>query len=207
MTSRPFARLIACALLSTAMAAPAVAQPLAGAPEPAAYAAPAPPQQPPGPRDGRECWAQVREPARYAPPPTGPEYVWTQAPAPPGAPGPVWCLTVRPMQGAPVMIAPERMGWIRVLCADDVTPARVEHLQRGLYQQGFYRGGFDGRYDAATASAVAAFQGARHIHHRGYLSYETFEAVEAPPPRVIYLRRPTTFERGYLTWPGKSRYW
>jgi hypothetical protein len=24
---------------------------------------------------------------------------------------------------------------------------------------------------------------------------------------VIYLRRPTTFERGYLTWPGKSRYW
>jgi hypothetical protein len=207
MTPSPLARPLASALLLAALAAPAVAQPLAGAPEPVGYAAAPPPQGAPG-ASGRECWAQVREPARYAPPPTGPEYVWTQAPAPPGAPGPVWCLTVRPMQGGPVMVAPERMGWIRVLCADDVTPARVERLQRGLYEQGYYRGGFDGRYDAQTASAVSAFQGARHIHHRGYLSFETVGAIEAaPPPRVIYLRRPTTFDRGYVTWPGKSRYW
>ena len=184
---------------------------------------------------GGECYAQVRYPAPYAPPPSGPEYVWTQAPAPPGAPGPVWCLTLTHFSGRPVQVAPERLGWIRVLCADDVTPERVEHLQRRLHERGLYRGEIDGRYDEQTEEGVVAFQRERRIAHRGYLSYETVSALEegpspccaaappppccapvvaapccvpvAPPPRVIYWRRPTTFERGYVSWPGKSAYW
>jgi hypothetical protein len=156
---------------------------------------------------GGECYAQVRYPASYAPPPSGPEYVWTQAPAPPGAPGPVWCLTVQRFPDRPVEVAPERLGWIRVLCADDVTPARVSRLQRRLHERGLYRGEIDGRYDEETEAAVVAFQRERHIEHRGYLSYATVAALDVPPPVVIYPRQPTTFERGYVSWAGKSRYW
>jgi hypothetical protein len=156
---------------------------------------------------GGECYAQVRYPASYAPPPSGPEYVWTQAPAPPGAPGPVWCLTVRPFPSRPVEVAPARLGWIRVLCADEATPERVSRLQRRLHERGLYRGEIDGRYDEETASAVVAFQRERHIEHRGYLSYQTLTALEVPPPLVVYPHAPTTYERGYVSWPGKSRYW
>ena len=158
-------------------------------------------------RGSGECYAQVRYPATYAPPPTGPEYIWTQAPAPPGAPGPVWCLTVQPFPNRPVQVAPERLGWVRVLCADEVTPARVAHLQRRLHARGLYRGEIDGRYDEETAGAVASFQQERHIEHHGYLSYQTVSALEEPSPIVVYRRRPSTFERGYVSWPGKSRYW
>ena len=156
---------------------------------------------------GRECYAQVRTPAAYAPPPSGPEYVWRQAPAPPGAPGPVWCLTVQPFPNQAVQVAPARLGWIRVLCADDATPERVSRLQRGLHARGLYRGEIDGRYDEQTADAVIAFQHERHIEHRGYLSYETLGALEGPPPPPVYWRRSTSFDRGYLEWPGKAHYW
>lgn len=161
------------------------------------------------PASGGECYAQVRYPASYAPPPSGPEYVWTQAPAPPGAPGPVWCLTVTRFPDRPVQVAPARLGWVRVLCADEVTPARVSRLQRRLHERGLYRGEIDGRFDARTEEAVVAFQSERHIEHRGYLSYETVAALDLPPPPpvVIYRPAPTTFERGYVSWDGKSRYW
>jgi hypothetical protein len=151
----------------------------------------------------RECYAHVRIGATYAPPPTGPEYVWRQAPAPPGAPGPVWCLVVQPFPQQPVMLTPEHMGWIRVLCADETTPARVSMMQRRLYEQGLYAGGFEGRYDLATAQAVARFQASQRIADDGYLGYRTFAALEALPPRRIYLRRPTTFDTGVLNWSGK----
>ena len=105
-----------------------------------------------------------------------------------------------------MQVAPARLGWVRVLCADDATPERVSHLQRRLHARGLYRGEIDGRYDDRTADAVIAFQQARHIEHRGYLSYETLSALEGPP-EPIYWRAPTTFERGYLEWPGKSHYW
>ena len=217
------AKMLGVALCALA-AAPAFAQELAGAPDAgppggSGWSAPAPqPYGEAGPSwgpharrghahdGGRECYAQVRTPAAYAPPPTGPEYVWRQAPAPPGAPGPVWCLTVQPFPNQAVQVAPARLGWIRVLCADDATPERVSRLQRGLHERGLYRGEIDGRYDEQTADAVIAFQHERHIEHRGYLSYETLGALEGPPPPV-YWRRPTTFERGYLEWPGKSHYW
>ncbi len=211
----PSSKLSAFALVLAGLAplaAPARAQALAGAPQ--AYAA-SDDQGPPAHRRGhrreaRECYAQVRYPASYAPPPSGPEYVWTQAPAPPGAPGPVWCLTVQPFPNQPVQVSPARFGWVRVLCADDQTPERIARVQRGLYGRGLYRGEIDGRYDEQTAGAVVAFQHERHIEHRGYLSYQTLTALDVPPPPapiVIYQRRPTTFERGYVAWPGESRYW
>ena len=209
----PSSKLAAVALVLAAggpVAAPSGAQDLAGAPQ--AYAsdeAGLPMRH--GHRHGRagECYAQVRYPASYAPPPSGPEYVWTQAPAPPGAPGPVWCLTVQPFPQQPVQVSPARFGWVRVLCADDQTPERIARVQRGLYGRGLYRGEIDGRYDEETAGAVAAFQRERHIEHHGYLSYATLTALDVPPPQtiVIYQRRPTTFERGYVAWPGQTRYW
>ena len=219
-----FAKLLGFALCAV-VAAPAFAQELAGAPESGPDAprgwssASAQPYgedrsgwERHGRRErarggGRECYAQVRTPAAYAPPPTGPEYVWRQAPAPPGAPGPVWCLTVQPFPSQPVQVAPARLGWIRVLCADDATPERVSRLQQGLHARGLYRGEIDGRYDEQTADAVIAFQHERHIEHRGYLSYETLGALEAPPPPPVYWRPRTSFDRGYLEWPGKSHYW
>ncbi len=214
--AQPFAaKLLAAKLVGIALcalvAAPAFAQDLAGAPEgpDGAYGgvprtwSPRP-HHPRGHANGRECYAQVRT-AAYAPPPTGPEYVWRQAPAPPGAPGPVWCLTVQPFPSQPA--PPARLGWIRVLCADDATPERVSRLQRGLHARGLYRGEIDGRYDEQTADAVIAFQHERHIEHRGYLSYETLGALEGPPPPPVYWRPRTSFERGYLEWPGKSHYW
>ena len=202
--------------LAALLAAPLVAsaQPLGGAPEPQAYGNNSGPwgggEPAPRHRHGGECYAQVRYPASYAPPPTGPEYIWTQAPAPPGAPGPVWCLPVQPFPNQPVQVAPARLGWVRVLCADDVTPERVSRLQRRLHARGLYRGEIDGRYDEQTQGAVVAFQRESHIEHRGYLSYETVAALDAPappPPVVVYRRHRTTAERGYVYWPGKSQYW
>jgi hypothetical protein len=218
-----FKLLSTLAVAAVALQAPAAfAQQLAGAPQvydsPPGYAGSGYGDEGPAPsRHGRhaerahpqECYAKVRVAATYAPPATGPEYVWRQAPAPPGAPGPVWCLTVQPMPSQPVMVSPERLGWIRVLCADEVTPERVSTVQRRLYREGLYQGGIDGRYDAATAQALARFQRERHIDHGGYFSYQTWGAIEAlppaPPPRVVQWRRPTTFDTGVLDWSGKSR--
>lgn len=157
-------------------------------------------------RRGGECWAQVKYPARFAPPPSGPEYVWTRQPGPPGSPGPIWCLTVQSLPGRPILVSPERLGWVRVLCADEATAPRIADVQRQLNAHGYYRGQIDGRYDEETAYAVRRFQSERHIEHRGYLSYETLTALDAPPPRRVYPHRYTTFETGYVSWPGKVRY-
>ncbi|MHB8285997.1 MAG: peptidoglycan-binding domain-containing protein [Caulobacteraceae bacterium] len=157
---------------------------------------------------GGECYAKVKFGAQYAAPPTGPEYVWTQQPGPPGSPGPIWCLTVQALPQQPVMISPERYGWVRVLCDTDATPTRISSVQRRLSERGMYRGAIDGRYDEQTAYAVRRFQSERHIEDRGYLSYQTLSALEvAPPaPQRVYWRRPTTFETGVLDWPGKTRF-
>ena len=218
MSSFNVSRLALAALMAAPIATSVQAQELAGAPQSyvqGGYSSRVYAEDIASPRgraerrhgEARECYAQVRYPATYAPPPTGPEYIWRQAPAPPGAPGPVWCLTVQSFPNQPVQVAPARLGWVRVLCADEQTPDRIARLQRRLNEEGLYRGEADGRYDERTAGAVAAFQQERHIEHRGYLSYETLSALNVPPPVVIYRRKPTTFDRGYVTWPGESRYW
>jgi peptidoglycan hydrolase-like protein with peptidoglycan-binding domain len=131
-----------------------------------------PADAPPG-----ECYARVRVPGGpIQGPPTLQGAQWVMAPGPPGAPGPIWCLV--PTGPAPVAFEPDRYGFIRVLCEDDLTGARVSGIQRQLYQRGYYRGPFSGRYDAATAAAVAQFQSGANIAHGGYMSFETVQALE-----------------------------
>ena len=60
---------------------------------------------------------------------------------------------------------------------------------------------------ARTAWALRRFQSERRIEDRGYLGYGTLSALEGPPPPPPYYRgywgRPTTFDTGVITWPGK----
>jgi len=131
-----------------------------------------PPNAPPG-----ECYARVRTPDA-APPPMMQGAHWVMSPGPYGSPGPIWCLV--PTGPAPVAApAMERYGWIRVLCDQDATPDRIRHVQRSLHDRGYYRGGYSGRYDAATAAAVSQFQSSARIEHGGYLSMDTLEALDA----------------------------
>jgi hypothetical protein len=174
------------------------------------------------------CYAHVSAPAEYGPPPA-PGAHWRLNPPPPGAPGPVWCLVVDPA-APPPLLAPERDGWVRVLCDADATPARLRRLQRRLRAEGDYAGELSGRYDAATGAAVRRFQARRHIAHGGYLSLGTVEALEGgatsayaatfsvaaapapvippPPPPVVVLPAPHCCAPSgpagrWLSWPGK----
>jgi hypothetical protein len=168
------------------------------------------------------CYAHVSAPAEYGPPPA-PGAHWRLNPPPPGAPGPVWCLVADPAAPAP-LIAPEREGWVRVLCDADATPTRIRRLQRRLHADGDYAGEVSGRYDEATASAVHRFQVRRHIAHGGFLSLRTMEAIESggapyayastaalpppavippPPPPVVILPPPHEDGPRWLSWPGK----
>jgi len=205
---------------------------LAGAPAVlSALPLPGPNDSPPDGSRAKECYAKVKFGAQYGvEPPTGPHYSWRQQRGPPGAPGPIWCLV--PDIGAPrqVLIAPERYGWIRVLCDTEATPARIVGVQRQLSAAGLYQGPIVGRYDPNTTAAVERFQAQRHIEDRGYLSYATLSALSVysqssyaqssytqngyyqapyPPPQAYappyaYAYRPlTTFDTGVLTWPGK----
>jgi len=133
---------------------------------------------PPDAGHAKECYAKVKFGAQYgAAPPTGPHYVWRQAPGPPGAPGPIWCLVPEVSAPQQVLISPERYGWIRVLCDTEATPARIVGVQRQLSAAGVYQGPLDGRYDSNTTAAVERFQAQRHIEDRGYLSYATLSAL------------------------------
>lgn len=168
------------------------------------------------------CYAHVTAAAEYGPPPE-PGAHWRLSPPPPGAPGPVWCLVFDPAAPAP-LIALKRDGWIRVLCDADQTAVRISSLQRRLHGYGDYAGSVTGRYDAATAGAVARFQRERRIAHGGYLSLRTVEAIEAgeaaraypapapvayippPPPPVVILPAPRPPPSPWLVWPGKTMF-
>lgn len=173
---------------------------VAGAAPAFAYAAPAAdgvldelPAHPPA----GTCYARVKVLAEAGPPP-GPRAVWRQSPALPGAVGPTWCLVLEPGQAAPP--PPERFGWVKVLCDTDATPTRIRKIQKNLAARGDYAGPESGRYDQATAEAVARFQRGQNIDHGGYLSVQTVDAIErfearpyaaqsyapaAPPPLYV----------------------
>lgn len=171
------------------------------------------------------CYARVTAAATVSPPVPG-RVRWRLSPPPPGAPGPLWCLVEEPGQPARV-IAPERSGWIRVLCDDEATPARISRVQRRLHELRVYEGEASGRYDAATAAAVGRFQSERRIAHGGYLSLRTLDALEGgaayaalppppvaappccvappPPPPVVTIPvvQPPPPPSPWLSWPGK----
>ena len=92
--------LLAAAMGAAAVSAPAQAHEILAAPP--AYAHPG------------ACYAHVRRPARYAPPP-GPRGAWRLTPPGPGQPGPTWCFVTEP-GGPPVLLDPGVDGWIRVAC-------------------------------------------------------------------------------------------
>jgi hypothetical protein len=69
----------------------------------------------------------------------------------------------------------------------------VRLLQRRLHDRGFNPGGESGEYDRPTADAVGRFQRHAHIEHGGYLSLDTWDALngdEPGPPPPIAERRP-----------------
>ena len=139
-----------------------------------------PADAPPG-----ECYARVKVPGApvYSPPSLQGAH-WVQMPGPPGSPGPIWCL----VQTGPTAVAfePDRYGFIRVLCEDQLTGARISGLQSQLHQRGYYSGAVTGRYDAATAAAVAQFQTGANIAHGGYMSVETVQALEGGYAQQAY---------------------
>jgi hypothetical protein len=140
-----------------------------------------PDHAPPG-----ECYARVKIPGQvHQAPPQLQGAQWVAMPGPPGSPGPIWCL-VPTSTTAVAWQEPDRYGFVRVLCETDITSDRVIGIQRQLHSRGYYRGGFSGQYDAATAAAVAQFQSQASIGHGGYLSFETVRALDsgvgAPAP-------------------------
>lgn len=127
------------------------------------------------------CYARVKVLNDDRGPPPGPRAVWKETDALPGAMGPTWCLVSEPGYGPPP--APERFGWVKVLCDTDATPDRVRRIQSRLRAHGDYSGEDTGRYDQATADAVARFQQGEHIDHGGYLSLQTVEAIDRSEAR------------------------
>jgi peptidoglycan hydrolase-like protein with peptidoglycan-binding domain len=162
-------RLVSALVVATTLGSAAYAEGPRGRPD---ILSELPADAPPG-----ECYARVRVPGG---PVQGPPQLagarWEMRPGPPGAPGPIWCLV--PTGPAPVAFAPDRYGFVRVLCDDDLTGPRVTGIQRQLHRRGHYKGPLSGRYDQATASAVADFQRSAQISHGGYLSLDTIEALE-----------------------------
>lgn len=109
-------RVLAVALALVAAPTLALAQPYQGPPDEAILAAP-PADAPPG-----VCYAHVRVPgATVMAPPRVVGAHWTQSPPPPGAIGPVWCLTPDLVGAHPIQL-PDREGWIRVECAPPPRP-------------------------------------------------------------------------------------
>ena len=157
-----------------------------------------PADAPPG-----ECYARVKVPGG---PIQGPPQVtgaqWVMMPGPPGAPGPIWCLVQT--AAAPVAFEPDRYGFIRVLCEDELTGPRVSAFQPQLHSRGYYSGAVTGRYDAATAAAVTRFQAGANIAHGGYMSFETAQALEGGYASQGYsYQASTSYGGGYAApWNG-----
>jgi len=207
-------KLMLLILLGAASLGACAAEPPAPAPYAAAAAAPAaamipapPPFVPPPPTHGfppppapdgllsappadaqpGACFAKVTvRGAMITPPPPPPHAFWVMTPARPGDIGPTFCLYFAPGAPPPPTFAPNRTGWIRVVCDRDLTATRVRGVQRRLSRLGLYRGPAHGRYDAETARAVARFQQNRGIPHGGYLSLETMRALEGSARRQAY---------------------
>jgi hypothetical protein len=189
------------ALAFLAMTASGCAHAAAAGPEPSAAAFEGVLSELPAHPPAGTCYARVKVLAdeRAAPPP-GPRAVWRQTPALPGAVGPTWCLVTEPGLPPPPP-PPERFGWVRVLCDTDATPDRIRRIQGRLRAHGEYEGEETGRYDQATADAVARFQQSQHIEHGGYLSLQTVEAIERAEGREAQAAPPAIHVTGCCAAP------
>jgi hypothetical protein len=154
--------------------------------------------EPPANARAGQCFAKVVVPGQpvYGPPSLQSHMRWVQTPPQPGTIGPVWCQVWEQGYQPTVSYTPERYGWIRVICDKDATRDKIGHIQHRLHDWGYYQGGYDGQYDAATAEAVKRFQSERHVEHGGYLSYKTMEMLDAAPPAPV--APAMTYAQGYV---------
>jgi hypothetical protein len=114
----------------------------------------------------------------------------------------MWCLYLEPGAPAPPRFAPDRFGWIRVVCDEAANAGVIRHVQTRLKAWGYYGGPETGRFDAPTARAVRRFQEERRIDHAGYLSYPTLEALNAPPQAFAGPGGPVPNAYGPVPQPG-----
>ena len=144
---------------------------------------------PPAHARAGQCYAHVRKAARYAPPPM-PGAHWTLNPPPPGAPGPVWCLTFD-AAAPPQVISLAREGWIRVSCG----PRRIAHVQPHHHRPRF-----------VAPTPVIAPPPLR-VNPCCLLA----ASAGPPPPPVVILPAPRPYSPPspagrWLSWPGKRLY-
>jgi regulator of extracellular matrix RemA (YlzA/DUF370 family) len=83
------------------------------------------------------------------------------------------------------VVEPGRREWVRVLCEAEADHPRIKRLQHRLHQRGYYKGSVDGLYGEGTAEAVRRFQHDKGLHHEGYLSAPTLEALGEPMPAPV----------------------
>ncbi len=154
--------------------------------------------EPPANAHAGQCFAKVVVPGQpvYGPPSLQPHMRWVQTPPQQGTIGPVWCQVWEQGYQPTVSFTPERYGWIRVICDKDATKDKIGHIQHRLHDWGYYQGGYEGQYDAATAEAVKRFQAERHVEHGGYLSYKTMEMLDTAPPAPV-IAPPVGYAQGY----------
>ncbi len=76
-----------------------------------------------------------------------------------------------------VMVCPVQEYWTQILCDVNATPGKITEIQKALQAAGFYQGEPSGNSDAATLSAVAAYQKAKGLPMDGYINIETVKAL------------------------------
>jgi ribonuclease D len=70
-----------------------------------------------------------------------------------------------------------QLGWSRVVCQSELTPALVHALQKGLQREGWMPGALDGKLGARTLQAVKDFQKQKGIES-SHIAYQALEWLE-----------------------------
>lgn len=76
-----------------------------------------------------------------------------------------------------IIVCPVQAYWTEVLCDVNATPAKIAEIQQALKAAGFDPGSASGKLDAATMSAISAFQKAKGFAQDGYVNVETVKAL------------------------------
>lgn len=78
-----------------------------------------------------------------------------------------------------VLVSPGQEYCSQVLCDVNATPAKVGLIQKALQASGF-NAGSSGSLDAQTMEAIVAFQKAKGIGDKGYITIDTLNAMGVP---------------------------